>query len=104
MTSVNALPPGGTNDQRKVATAINQILKGKTNNTLTITLAVNADRTEVSDNRIGSQSTILFTPRSASAAAISASVYVISKNNGMAVIGHSNDTATDKIFDLAIIG
>lgn len=104
MTSVNALPPGGTNDQRKVATAINQILQGKTNNTLTITLAANADNTEVKDNRIGSESTILFTPRSASAAAISASVYVISKSKGMAIIGHANDAAADKMFDLAIIG
>jgi len=52
----------------RLATAINNILQGKTNNTGTVTLTANASTTTLSDIRIGKDSVILLQPTTQNAA------------------------------------
>lgn len=54
---------------REVASAVNLLIDGKSNNRGTFTLAANATTTTVTDLRAGSESVILFTPMTATAAA-----------------------------------
>ena len=54
---------------REVASAVNLLIDGKSNNRGTFTLAANATTTTVTDLRSGSESVILFTPMTATAAA-----------------------------------
>lgn len=91
---------------RQVAEATNNILAGKLNATLLVTLAPNVASTTVTDVRISAYSAILFTPLTANAAAELASggLYVSNRKAGEATIAHANGAQTDREFNMLIIG
>ena len=91
-------------DPRKVATAINRVIEGRTDNYGSVTLTANAATTTVTNQWASENSTILLSPRTANAAAAIAASYVTSKLNGSFVITHANNAQTDRTFDYAMIG
>lgn len=89
---------------RRVVDVVNRTLAGKLNATLPITLAANTTTTTIIDPRITAYSALLLTPLTAHAAAIAASVYVSSQQNGEATFTHSNTAFPDQLFRVCIIG
>jgi putative flippase GtrA len=89
---------------RRVVDVVNRTLSGKLNVTLPVTLQNGNTTTTIIDPRITAYSALLLTPLTAHAAAIAASVYVSSQQNGQATFTHSNTANTDQLFRLCIIG
>ena len=86
---------------REVASAVNLLIDGKSNNRGTFTLAANATTTTVTDLRAGSESVILFTPMTATAAA--ENMFVSARNKQSFVVTHANDSTTDRNFIYVVI-
>lgn len=92
---------------KKIVEVANNILKGKINVVLPISLTANSATTTVIDARIGPYSALLLQPMTAHAAAAlysATSVLVTSQQNGQAVFTHANNAQTDKSFNLVILG
>lgn len=90
----------------RLAAALNNILGGKINVALPVTLAASAATTTVIDARIGAYSALVFSPLTAHAAAEIAAggFYVSSQQSGEATLTHANNAQTDRQFNLAILG
>lgn len=88
----------------EASAAINRHNTGKFNCTLDVTLTANAATTTVRDSRISIDCALLLSPKTANAAAAIGTTYVSSQSSGSAVLTHTNDAQTDKIFRLAILG
>jgi len=98
------LNPAGA-DPREISEVTNGILTGKTNNTGNITLNVSsATTTTIYDERIGYNSVMLLMPTTANAASVLSTTYIGSTNKGNAVITHTANTITDKIYRYIIVG
>lgn len=85
----------------------NSALSGKLNATHPgFVLTAGAAQTTLQDFRIGGSSVILFSPKSANAAAeIGAGTLTVGEPvSGAVNIGHANNAQTDRIFDIVIIG
>ena len=91
---------------RKVVLAVNNILRGKTNNTGSVTLTASSATTTLTDIRIGINSVILLQPTTANASAEigAGTIYFADPGNGSVVINHANNAQTDRTFKFAIIG
>lgn len=89
---------------RRVVTAVNNILRGKTNNVGSVTLTANAASTALSDIRIGINSVIVLQPTTANAAAALATTYVGTPGDGTVTITHANNAQTDRVFLYCVIG
>lgn len=93
----------------QIATAVNRLLQGKTNNVGdTMTLAANSAATILRDPRLSPKSAILFDPLTANAAAelAAGTMYVTAANrrDSAFTITHANAVTTDRTFRYAIIG
>ena len=90
----------------QVRDVVNNLLRGKLNATLDVTLNANAASTTVQDPRIGGASGIYLSPLSANAAAEigAGGIYIASLAAQTAVIAHANNAQTDRRFRLQIIG
>ena len=98
---INPLPP--TSDPKfleLVRTTVNEILKGRGNQTGTVTLTENAASTTVTDNLFAADMNPAWTPTTANAAAElgAGTMYVSSRTNGSFVITHANNAQTDRTF------
>ena len=91
---------------RRVVDVVNNMLRGKLNAVLPVTLAANAATTTVIDARISAFSALLFSPLSAHAAAEIAAggFYVSAQQSGQAVLTHANNAQADRNFNMAILG
>jgi hypothetical protein len=89
---------------RRVIEVVNNILSGKMNVVLPVTLAANAGTTTITDVRISYFSALLFSPLTANAAAALGVIYVSSQKSGSAVVTHANNAQTDKSYNMAILG
>jgi len=87
---------------REVASAVNLLIDGKSNNRGTFTLAANATTTTVTDLRGGSDSVILFTPMTATAAA--EDMYISARNKQSFVVTHADASTTDRTFTYVVVG
>ena len=94
--------------RRQIASSLNQVLVGKQNNVLDVTLAASSATTTLSDQRIGVNTAILLSPTSANASAELAAggIYFAqaSRVNGSAVITHANNSQTDRTFKAVLVG
>lgn len=88
---------------RKVALVVNEILAGKTNNTLDITLTPDAIESEFEVARVVSTTVPILMPKTASAAAAFASLYV-ELTKGKMVVHHDSDPAEDRTFGVVLVG
>jgi len=97
------LNPAGA-DIREISEVTNGVLNGKTNNTGSVTLNVaSATTTTIYDERIGFNSVILLMPTTANAASVLSTTYIGTTNKGNAVIAHTANTITDKIYKYIVI-
>lgn len=92
--------------RRKLARKVNDLLQGRINCTLDVTLTANAASTTVTDARISASSFLFWMPRTANAAAEigNGTLYVSARTNGSATLAHANNAQTDRDFTLLIIG
>lgn len=90
---------------RRIVDVLNNVLKGKMNVTLDVTLATGADTTTVTDARISASSALLLMPLTANAAAEHAAgtAYVSSQKAGQAVLAHANNAQADRTFRILIL-
>lgn len=91
---------------REIATVVNGILDGKTNNFGEITLDANQGSTTFTDFRISKDSVILLEPTTANAAAALATTYrsATSVPNHTFTLTHTNDANADKTFNYVVVG
>ena len=87
-----------------LATAINSILRGKLNNTGSVTLTASSATTTLTDIRIGKDSVITLQPTTANAAAEIATLYFGTPGDGTVTINHANNAQTDRTFKYTITG
>lgn len=83
---------------------VNQILRGKLNNTGSVTLTANAASTTLTDERIGANSVILLCPTTANAAGALATTYFSAFTEGSCTITHANNAQNDKTFRYTVTG
>lgn len=96
-------PIGST--PREISEVLNNLVEGKSNNTGTITLAVdNATTTTIYDERIGYNSIIMLMPTTANAVSSLTNVYISARAKGSAIITHSANTDIDKTYGYIIVG
>jgi hypothetical protein len=89
---------------RRVIDVTNNMLHGKLNATLRITLTPSATSTTIIDQRITAYSAILLMPATADASAVAGSTYVSSQQNGQATITHPSSANLDMNFTAVILG
>lgn len=84
----------------RVQQTINEMLKGRGNQTGTVTLTANAATTTLTDNLLTADSVVVFMPTTANAAAEigAGGMYVSARNNGSFTITHANNAQTDRVF------
>lgn len=81
-----------------VSIKVNEMLKGRMNNTGTFTLTANATSTVVSDNLYQSDQIPHWTPTTANAAGAVTNVYLSARENGSFTLTHSNTATTDRTY------
>jgi hypothetical protein len=84
-----------------IAKAVNGLLNGESNNTLSATLTPGSTTTEISDDRIHLDTVPTLTPKTASAAATVVS-FVATK--GKLTLTHDSSAATDRSFGVILFG
>ena len=90
----------------RVRDVVNNIMRGKINATLDVTLTVSAASTTVSDARIGGSCGIYLMPLSANAAAEigNGTIWWSAPGNQTVTLNHANNAQADRTFRLLIIG
>lgn len=102
MSGYPTLSPGA--DNRSIVERVNLLLAGKMNAATTVTLAPGGTTTTITDKRIGGQSFIGLSPRTATAAAAMTAVYVSAKAKGSATLTHNSTADVDRTYDVLLIG
>lgn len=105
--STNPVPTNWTDVKDflgKLARAINNILKGKTNNTGSVTLTANSATTTLTDVRIGINSVITLQATTSNAASALTNVYFGTPGDGTVTINHSNNAQNDRTFKYVVNG
>jgi hypothetical protein len=93
-------PSGAT--PREISEVVNNTVNGKTNNTGSITLAVDsATSTTINDERIGFDSVVILTPTTSSASGFA---YYIETGKGSATITHAVNTTAGITFRYVVVG
>lgn len=92
--------------RRRLAKTINQVIQGKINATIDVTLAASTTTTTVNDPRIFYTSAVIPAMALTAHAALdlAAGIYVTTLLKGSCVLNHRNDAATDRTLRLLIIG
>jgi len=102
------LTPKATDFERSITSVINNLMKGKSNNTGSVTLTANAGTTTVTlaTGLLTPDTIILFMPTTAHAATEfgAGTMYVSSVTTTTFVITHVNNAQTDRTFSYARIG
>ena len=90
---------------RKVALITREILLGKTNNTLSITLDPGASATRIQNERYSVDTVVNLSPESATAAvAFAAGVIWVESHKGEVIVHHDSQPDTDRIFGAVFVG
>ena len=87
-----------------IATTLNEVVKGRQNNTGTITLAASTVNTGIADTRIKITHKVFLVPRTANAAANYANTYVATVADGTVTLTHLSTTTADRIYDYVFHG
>lgn len=94
--------------RRQISQSVNNLLLGRANNVLDVTLAASAASTTVTDTRLGVNTVLLFMPTTANASAEigAGTIYVGQSNrvNGSVLITHANNSQSDRIFKVVMVG
>ena len=89
-----------------LARGINNLLRGKFNGTLDVTLTASAASTTINDARIGYYSAVVpaMAMTSSAATSVGAGIYVDTLKTGSCVVHHDNTADTDKTIRFILIG
>jgi hypothetical protein len=98
------IPPGGFDNPRRYADAINRVVEGRLEAYTSVTLTPGATTTTISQQNISRNSVILLSPRTANAAAALATTFVSAVADGSATLTHSNNAQVDRTFGVVWIG
>lgn len=94
--------------RRQISQSVNNLLLGRTNNVLDVTLEASSATTTVTDVRIGINTVLLLMPTTANASAEigAGTIYVgqSSRVNGRVVITHANNSQTDRTYKVVLVG
>jgi hypothetical protein len=94
-------PAGST--AREISEVVNNIINGKTNNTGSITIAIdNATYTVIYDERIGFDSVVILTPATSSASGYA--YYLDTNAKGSITIRHAANTTAGRTFRYVVVG
>ena len=100
--------PDGNFHRRQISTSLNEMMLGRTNNVLDVTLTASAASTTVTDTRIGVNTVLLFMPTTANASAeIGAGTIYVGQSgrvHGSVAITHANNSQTDRTFKVVLVG
>lgn len=90
----------------RIVAAIRELIQGRSNATLTVTLGAGAATTVVVARNCGKDSIVVMTPKTANAAAAIATTFVLASNvrNGGFTISHANNAQTDRTFGVECRG
>lgn len=90
---------------RKVALGLEQVIAGKTNNVISITLVPDATETRVERGRVTVDTRVALTPQSANAAAAVASGSLwVETHFGEIIVHHDSQSDTDRTFGAILVG
>lgn len=104
-TAVPVMLSNEKEHRRQIAQLANNLLAGKSNNVVQVTLNANATSTTITDARIGANTFIGFTPLTTNAsAAVTSGMHVYSQQNGSAVLVHPSSPNVDQTFNVVLIG
>lgn len=93
-------PAGST--AREISEVVNNIVNGKTNNTGSVTIAIDsATSTVINDERIGFDSVVILTPTTSAASGFA---YYIETGKGSATIRHAANTNAGITFRYVVVG
>ena len=92
-----------TTDIRRLGDIANELKEGKVDTVGNITLTANSTSTQVTDRRCGVKSVVHLTPKTANAAAVVSSIYIVPTANSF-TINHNSSSNTDMTFHYAILG
>jgi hypothetical protein len=104
---MTAYVPGITEtDPKKIVLALQQLAAGRSNAVGSVTLAIGAATTVVSDKNCAAGSTPILTPASANAAAEqgAGTLFVSAVTNGSFTITHANSATAGRTFFYALLG
>jgi hypothetical protein len=90
--------------RRKIARAVNNILSGRVNATVEVTLRASQTTTTLTDPRISATSFIDFMPLTANALTAKANLRVSAQQSGEATLTHASSANTDQQFRVLVIG
>ena len=98
-----------TNEERHrrvIATAVNDILRGKASEKLSFTLTANVASTTVTDTKFEYDMLALWIPTTANAAAElgNGTMYLSATSQGSFTVTHANNAQTDRIFNYVRFG
>lgn len=96
--------PGPATSDRDLRAIVAGILQGKINAGSTVTLRASQTTTTLTDDKIGSDSVILFMPTTANAKTAAANLYVSARTSGSATLTHASNAAVDQTFGYVVIG
>lgn len=88
---------------RQIWNVVNNILLGKINAVLDVTLTANSATTVVTDPRLSAFSALYFGNTTANAGAASVTYYD-TQGKGMVTLHHANNANTDRIVHMLIVG
>jgi len=105
-------PPLFSNDEtihrKQLGESINNIIVGKLNNVIDVTLTASSATTTITDARIGVNTAFIFTPTTANASAEigAGTIHVVttSRVNGSAIVTNANNSQTDRTFKVVMVG
>lgn len=101
---VPEMMPNEGEHRRKLARLANNLLQGKINSVIQVTLTPSSATTTVIDKRIGANTALLFSSLTADAAGALSGLYVSSQANGTATLTHANTASVDRTFAVVLIG
>lgn len=97
--------PDEKRHRRQLGQAAQSAMAGKINAVTQITLTHGSTTTALIDSRVGANTFIGFSPRTANAVtALISGLYVSAKVNGQATLTHASSANTDQTFDILLIG
>lgn len=88
----------------RIVQAIRQLIQGRNDAVLQVTLTANAGSTVVSWINCSTDSKVFLSPTTANAAAALSTTRITAKAQGSFTITHANNAQTDRIFDVLVTG
>ncbi len=97
------LPPGGA-EPRDVLFTVNELIRGRSNATGTVTLTANVTTTTIVSQIFNASAQVFLFPRTANAAGAVATTYATVTAAGTVTITHANAATTDRTFGYLVVG